>query len=373
MQNSDKMNSASLEGEPFDKKRIGAGRVAFAVCISFAVLLVLASAVLVCIPSDVMGAKILEGVFALAADHPEFRTDPDAPPVTLSLHAAGSAVADDVIAAISTVPPVIEYESSIPPGYHDSEELVDGPITEQPQTDVPPEEPVQVPDYNFANAVPECEPVEGSFFEDAVFIGDSRVVGFSMHSGIKAIYYGLVGLNVSNLDTLKYLNFKDENGKNMELTALEALEQYPHYSKVYISLGINEIGWPTVSGFIGKYRAAIQKIKEIRPDVDIYIQAIIPMSAEASDTRYKDSGNPRIREFNESIALMCEEEEVYFLDLYSHFADETGSLPEDASSDGIHMVRNYYIMWGDYLKSHVVLPEEADQGKETEYRREVGA
>ena len=48
-------------------------------------------------------------------------------------------------------------------------------------SEVPSVEPVV---YDFSSPVPESDPVDTSYFEDAAFIGDSRTDGFMIYSGI---------------------------------------------------------------------------------------------------------------------------------------------------------------------------------------------
>ena len=40
--------------------------------------------------------------------------------------------------------------------------------------------------------------------------------------------------------------------------------------------------------------------------------------------------------------------------IFSHFSDPDGYLPAEASSDGVHLTREYYLVWSDYLKSHTI-------------------
>ncbi len=236
------------------------------------------------------------------------------------------------------------------------------PVTTEPPETEPVTEAVTEPaetepvveEYDFSKPVPEREKVSDDFFTDAVFIGDSRTVGLSMHSGLKAIYYGYTGLNISSVDTQYFIKSTDENGNEIDLTVMQALEHNTDYSKVYISLGLNELGWNSSEIFAQVYSNVVSRIKELRPDVQIYVQGIIPMTEQASNTNYKDTGNPRIREFNALLEKMCEEQQVYYLDLYSYFADENDALPADAAKDGVHFSREYYIKWADYLRTHTV-------------------
>ena len=45
---------------------------------------------------------------------------------------------------------------------------------------------------------------------------------------------------------------------------------------------------------------------------------------------------------------------MVYLDLYSEFADENGSLPEGLSRDGVHLTKEPCQRWLEYLKTHTV-------------------
>ncbi len=110
------------------------------------------------------------------------------------------------------------------------------------------------------------EAVSNAYFDDAVFIGDSRTEGFMMYSGItnaKSLAYK--GLTADDVFTENVINL---NG-NMT-TVINALENMS-FSKVYIMLGINELGWAYSDIFIEKYGEIIDAVKGINPSSEIYI------------------------------------------------------------------------------------------------------
>ncbi len=49
---------------------------------------------------------------------------------------------------------------------------------------------------------------------------------------------------------------------------------------------------------------------------------------------------------------MAEEKQVYYLNVAEAVADDNGYLPEEASTDGVHLNKEYCAKWLDYLKSH---------------------
>lgn len=228
---------------------------------------------------------------------------------------------------------------------------------ETQQTETPTQEPTQeltepVKDYDFSRPVPRSEAVDNSYFDDAVFIGDSRTEGLILYTGLSnAASYTHKGLMVNTVFTEPVVN---KNGE--KIPVIEALRK-TDFKKVYIMFGINETGWPYNQEFKEEYGKLIDEIKSINPRAIIYVQQIIPVTDQLSAThRYVKNG--KIREFNKLIRLLAEEKEVYYIDTASAVAMANGSLPEEAAIDGIHLNLKYCKKWLEYLKTHTVSESE---------------
>lgn len=211
--------------------------------------------------------------------------------------------------------------------------------------------------YDYANPVPESETVENSYFDDAVFIGDSRTEGLILHTGLSnAIAYTHKGLMVDTVFTRPVI-YKN----NQKMSVMDALRQ-TDFRKVYIMLGINETGWPYSSIFIEKYGRIIDEIQSINPKAIIYVQEILPVTNSVSQT-HSYVKNETIRAFNALIRQMAEEKQIYYIDTGAAVADADGILPEDAAVDGIHLKPPYCEQWLQYLKTHTVSNAEGGNKK----------
>lgn len=207
--------------------------------------------------------------------------------------------------------------------------------------------------YDFTKAVPECAPVPLERFSDVVFIGDSRTAGLVLYTRFNIIDYSAVGLNIGSLDGWAYIDLKNENGQTVKMTCFDALKaQKGQYSAVYITLGLNECGWAT-KGFEKTYRETIEKLQTI-VDVPIYIQLIIPVTTESSNTSVFGITNEKISEFNAVLASIASEYEVYMLDPRDLFTLEDGTLDPEYASDGIHLTRSANKAMVDFYLTHVV-------------------
>ncbi len=122
------------------------------------------------------------------------------------------------------------------------------------------------------------------------------------------------------------------------------------YDKVFLIFGENELGWTNTQAFYDGYGEVIDAVRERQPDATVYIQSILPVSAEVSEKNIDCTNNERILEFNDMLKKLSEEKNAIYLDVASVMMDESGNLPEEAATDGIHPGIEYYKKWADYLK-----------------------
>ena len=222
------------------------------------------------------------------------------------------------------------------------------------------EAPPETAAYDFSQPAPETAAVDNSYFEDAAFVGDSRTDGFLIYSGIGC------GENLTSngLSIFKLAEKKALTINGQDYTLLEALG-LKQYGKVYLSLGVNELGYYDDQGFYEHYLEAIDAIREAQPNAVIYIQGLIPLNEQriAETTKRSYLTNDHLRIYNDLMFQAAREKQVVFLDLYSAFVDENGSLPYDASHDGVHLGADYCRQWLAYLQTHTVDPALLEAGR----------
>ena len=206
-----------------------------------------------------------------------------------------------------------------------------------------------LPDYSWGDPVPESEAVGQEWFSDAVFIGNSLAQGFMLYGGLKtADMFAVQSISVANIGTDHVINV----GGGNYLTILDAMAR-KSYRKVFVMLGINELSWASKETFYKEYARVIDRIRELEPDAELYLQSITPVTARESATSASFT-NPRIHEYNEVIRQLAEDKEAHYLYVYDAFADEEGNLPSGHTEDGIHPYGKYYAKWLTYLETHSV-------------------
>lgn len=181
-------------------------------------------------------------------------------------------------------------------------------------------------------------------FSDAVFIGDSRTVGLGMNTDRpKATFYAATGLNVDSIKDKATIRL--DNGEYG--TVFDALKQ-KQFKRVFISFGINELGWPYTDVFQEKYENLVGKVKEMQPNATIYIQSILPVSHLATKTN-KVFTNENINKMNLYVQNVAANTGSIYLDVSKAVANKDGELPVEAATDGIHLIREYCVKWMDYI------------------------
>ena len=215
----------------------------------------------------------------------------------------------------------------------------DATLSPEPQ---PPaqEEPADVPE---ASSETGFVTVDASYFDDALFIGDSHTEGLYEYGDLRnATYYFKRGLTVWTVLDKAFI--PGENGR--KLTIPQALETQ-QFGKIYIMLGINEIGDGDAERFAAQYGEVVQRLRALQPEALIYIQAIFHTTEEKSETSYFK--NEEINRRNEAISRLADGEHILFVDCNPVFDNSSGTLDPEYSGDGVHVMAPYYKLWRDYL------------------------
>lgn len=209
--------------------------------------------------------------------------------------------------------------------------------------------PAPIP-YFFGEPLAETEPVEDSWFDDAVFLGDSRTEGLQIYSGLKTgTFFCYRGLSVFTAKTKACVNV---GGKT--LTLLEAINTNS-WNKVYIMFGLNELGYPAAT-FEEGLLDLLDMVRTAQPEAVIYLQTLPPVNEGIA--RAKGSAayvnNEKVDAFNEVVARAAREKKVVLLDVATVLRNEAGILDPEHTADGVHFRRLGYQTWLDYLRRHTM-------------------
>ena len=184
--------------------------------------------------------------------------------------------------------------------------------------------------------------VDAGWFDDVLFIGDSRTVGLRDYarSG-NADYFCTVGLNVYDAP------YEYTSDRNYSYTNLSGLLSSKTYGKIFINLGINECGYPR-SSMMGAYKSLLNKVRQAQPGAKIILMGILTCGRgkEAENSCF---GPANLYAINQEIAALADHETVFYMDSNAAFADDSRYLPGKISPDGCHLYLSYYQVWADWI------------------------
>ena len=197
------------------------------------------------------------------------------------------------------------------------------------------------------NSKHEKKTVGKEYFDDALFIGDSRTVGISEYGDLNnAIFFANTGMSVYNVFE------KNVSVPQVGKLKLEQLLTYKKFGKIYIMLGINELGY-NQEKTLKKYKDLLKFIQEKQSNAIIYIEANLHVAAERSN-KDKTINNININKINNEISQLADNEKIFFIDVNEKFDDENENLSSNYPYDNVHIYAKYYKEWSEWLSQNAV-------------------
>jgi hypothetical protein len=200
---------------------------------------------------------------------------------------------------------------------------------------VPETEPVETTEIIY-------EPVDESWFDDALFIGESRIDGLKLNSRLGAADY-FSGTNLTVFD-IPYCKCSDRNYVDIKL---EDLLRSKQYGKIYIHLGINECG-SELDLFEEQYRKVIQMVRQLQPEAHIILMSILPVTKDWSTNPIFRRQN--LLQYDERIKSLADGERIHYIDNRLWAADEEGYLRGELTNDGCHPHADGNYEWAQWLR-----------------------
>ncbi len=214
--------------------------------------------------------------------------------------------------------------------------------------------------------------VKEEYFTDAVFLGDSRTMGIADYAGLDADFYCENGMTVYKLLDEKGVTYQ----KTGEKADLNQVMQQKRYGKIYLMLGMNELGYGNTEYFLEHYQAVLEQIRQWQPQAIIFLMANLHVNREKNNLN-TEFNNININAKNAAIATLANGTDTFYLDSNPLFTDEEGLLKDDLTFDGVHLYANNYAQWKDFLMEHGVVRKNnrSDENVETyrpaEYQAEI--
>ncbi len=222
-----------------------------------------------------------------------------------------------------------------------------------------PDESSQAPQKKPYVPAPAGTAVGSEWFNDALFIGDSVTLKLSYFAednddlgNAEFLCAGSLGYSNALWD----LNHPDNvhpvyNG--VKYTVDEG-SRVIGANKIFIMLGMNDIGLYGVDGAIENMKILTSRIEQKNPGAEIYIESVTPM---LEDSQLRDLNNRSIAQFDEKLEQVCAERGYRYMDVASAVSDGYGNLVPAYCSDptamGLHFTDAGCRRWVEYLKNNV--------------------
>ena len=201
-----------------------------------------------------------------------------------------------------------------------------------------------------------------AWFADAVFVGDSIMLGWKNYNNNK------LSANESFFGPTHFL-CEGSYGAGHALEPVSSTSLHPLYQgeqrmlwdsiammgakKVFICFGLNDVAIYGVEGTSQNFSTLCSKILEKSPDAKIYIISSMYLM---DDSHQKKLTNENLRKLNGLHRQMCAENGFGFVDIASHLVGPDGYLKREYCSDPesntpCHHTAAAYDIWAQILRS----------------------
>lgn len=174
-------------------------------------------------------------------------------------------------------------------------------------------------------------PISG---EDIIFIGNSITGGCEWGE-------------ILNNTKVKNRSILGDNS----LGILNRIDQVSSYKprKIFLMIGINDLaGSIKVDSIAKNYSNIIKRIKYLSPETKVYIQSVLPVNDD-----FKVVYNKDVIKLNAKIKNIATENNITYIDIFSHLLDSSSKLSKEYSNDGLHLLGTGYIKWKNIIEPYV--------------------
>ena len=238
--------------------------------------------------------------------------------------------------------PSVSQDTTVPSEGEEPSTTVTQPTTTPPTTTTTTTPPTTQPPTTAGPNFDFPDSVDDRWFDNTLFIGDSRVVGLRDYarSG-NAEYFCDVGMNLLSYDD------KVLSDKNFSNLSLDQLLSSRTYDKIIVNFGLNECGFNDYS-FKLLYKQFLEYVKQKQPNAIIVLQGIMSVTKSKADTAgYFQPSFIQAR--SQFIQSLCDGVTVYYIDCNPYFSDENGYLYASLTNDGFHPTTTGYRHWRDWI------------------------
>lgn len=121
-------------------------------------------------------------------------------------------------------------------------------------------------------------------------------------------------------------------------------------SKIFLMVGVNDIyRQKSTEKIIGNYSRILEEIKK-SPNIDVYIQSVLPVNNELYGNGVN---NDDVKKINEELVILANEFDYTYIDVYSTVENNNQLIEKYTNNDGIHLNGEGYNQWKNAIKEYV--------------------
>lgn len=167
---------------------------------------------------------------------------------------------------------------------------------------------------------------------DKVFIGDS----ITDYGEFQEYFPNEVVLN---------RGIRNDVAKGVLNRIQEVVDRNP--KEAYLLIGVNDIRYRTdATEFENRVNAIVDSFDG--KETELFIQSILPVN---NGIFGNEVSNKKVKQFNEILLRIADENGIEYIDLHSSFTDKNGQLDKAFTVDGLHLNGKGYEVWVDKLRS----------------------
>lgn len=207
----------------------------------------------------------------------------------------------------------------------------------------------------YSSSIEPSEAVDDSYFDDAVFIGDSLTLSIeSRHVLPKATFIADIGARISAVASGKIFQ---ENGNHYSI--LEILAKHEP-GKIYILIGTNTLTFSRSMDAIEQYRELLNVIIKEYPLTPIYLISLPTFrnfAVKKTQEKHPDFSNKRILDYNKRLKVLAEDMHCNFLDLCTELMTSKNDIQpkkEFIAPDGYHFSLEGAEAFKNFIKTHTI-------------------
>ena len=126
--------------------------------------------------------------------------------------------------------------------------------------------------------------------------------------------------------------------------------------QLFLLVGINDLGDNrSLVEIVSNYNKLVSLLVENKVSKQINLISVLPIVEYSWQKPGVSLQN--IYDLNNEIKLLSQEHNINFIDIHSSFADETGNLKQECTTDGLHLSEVGYLKYAELIKSKLSFVE----------------